>query len=226
MSNATNSNFNLGTAVGTINYDGSFCFSQSNNSLFTGSGNVTITSNLTLGNLNNNSNAATLLGPATGQYKLTLPSTSNTSNTLPYAQNSITIAQNGQASFTPAEFIGVQSFVSDSNGITGPPSLLTNTMMVTFQTFTQANGLIQLFPTTTGTSSGTAIFSKILCVTGMIYNNSQLLSGVTYIGGKVISSDNKTVSLTATQGATVVLGGSVISPAPAGLMVQITIVGN
>lgn len=222
MSNS--SNFIVGSPFGVLNLDGSFSFSQSNNALYTGTGNVTVTSNLTIGNLNNNSNAVSFIGPSTGQYKLTMPSINNTSNTLPYGMNSLTISQNGQASFSPAEFIGVQNFTG-SNGVYSAPTLLTNTMMVTIQTYTQANGLIQVFPTTTGASSGTPVFNKILSVTGLIFNNSQLLSGVTLIAGSSISSDMKTINLSAVQSTSIILGGSTLSPAPSGLSVQVTIIG-
>lgn len=223
MSNSTASNFNVGATTIAINYDGSLGLGTSN-MVLTGSGNMTVGNSVSFAtsNLGSNGPSTTIYGPASGAYKLILPSTSNSSNVLPYVQNTLTIAQNGQATFNPAEFTMVLASLSNA----APPSLLTSTQLVTFKTVTQSNGQIVVYPTSTGTSSGTALFTNaILSVSGLVWNNTSLLSGVTIIAGSVISTDLKTITCTATQSTSIILGGSALSPAPAGLGVTLTVIG-
>jgi len=194
----------------------------SSNTLFTGQGNLYVGSNLTVGTIAGGSNgpAATFQGPTTGLYKLTLPSTSNSSNTLPYVQNSLTISQTGQCSFTPAEFTAVNA--SLSNG--AAPTLLTQTQLVTFLTVTGTNGLITIYPTSTGTSSGTPIFAnKILSVQGLVWANALTLNTATILTG--VSMSTTQIQLLATQSTGIILGGSAINYAPSNLTVTITVIG-
>lgn len=193
----------------------------SSNTLFTGQGNLYVGSNLTVGTIAGGSNgpAATFLGPATGQYRLTLPSTSNGS-TLPYVQNSLTISQTGQCSFTPAEFTAVNA--SLSNG--APPTLLTQTQLETFITVTGTNGLVTIYPTSTGTSSGTPLFAnKILSVQGLVWANALTLNTATILTG--VSMSTTQIQLLATQSTGIILGGSAINYSPSGLTVTVTVIG-
>lgn len=196
----------------------------SSNTLFQGSGNLYVASNLTLSTIAGGSNApsCSFLAPQTGGYKIQMPSTSNNSNILPYVQNSLTVSQSGIGSWAPAEFTAVSA--SLSNGAS--PTLLTNTQLMTFNTVTGAQGIVTVYPTTTGTASGTSMFpNAILSVQGMVWNNTSNISGITLLAGITKSSDNKTINMVACQGTGVVLGGSALNVAPAGLQVSITVIG-
>ena len=194
------------------------------NTLFQGSGNLYVGSNLTLGTIvgGSNSPSCSLLAPQNGAYKIQMPSTSNNSNILPFAQNSLTISQSGVGSWSPAEFTAVSA--SLSNG--AAPTLLTNTQLMTFNCVTGSNGLVTVYPTSTATASGTAVFpNAILSVQGFVWNNTSNISGVTLLAGLNKSSDNKTVTLVATQSTSVLLGGSALTLAPAGLSCSVTVIG-
>lgn len=105
------------------------------------------------------------------------------------------------------------------------PTPFTNAILWQATANTVNGGTVTFNPTTTGTASGTALFSNILNVSATPWNNTASAVAVQVVGGKSISADLRTVVLNVVQGTGVVLGGMSMTFAPAGIAVMCSIVG-
>ena len=85
---------------------------------------------------------------------------------------------------------------------------LLNAKLFTATALTVANGTVTFYPTSTGTSNGTPLFSQITTIQCSPWANTSTATSIPNIAGKYVSSDLSSVVFNVTQGQNVVLGGA------------------
>lgn len=105
------------------------------------------------------------------------------------------------------------------------PTSFTNAILWQATANTVNNGTVTFYPTSTGTATGTAIFSTIVCASANPWNNTTSAIAVQFVGGKTISADLRTVVFNVVQGTNLALGGATTTFAPANIPVMCAIIG-
>lgn len=96
---------------------------------------------------------------------------------------------------------------------------------VCFASAATSGGTATLYATVDGTSTGAAIFSKILHADAQGWVNTATPISVVFTGGKSISSDQRSVSFNVLTGNSIVLGGAPMAVAPNNTQVTAVIWG-
>lgn len=209
----SSNNFNVNSLAVYLPYSAEVGIGTSN-VVNTGPGNLTVGSTVSLLGASNGS--VTLSAPnTTNPYNIKLPNI--TGSNLPYPANTITLNSTGQATFSPAEFTAV---LYSPDGV-APANLVTNTFLYNCWATTNSSGqatanLIN--------SSSNALFSTVTGINALALNKGSNVSSVTLVGGYSLSSDKKTLIVTAVQSTNILLGGSALTTA-SNIPISITVTG-
>lgn len=98
-------------------------------------------------------------------------------------------------------------------------------MKMFFNNAVTSGGVATVYPTTTGTATGTALFSQIFHSDCTAWASSSTAIGSILSAGKTISADLRTVSFNLVGGTGVLLGGTSLAFAPDNTAVSVVIYG-
>lgn len=88
------------------------------------------------------------------------------------------------------------------------------------------NGVATFFPSSDGTSGGTALFTNIFTLQPTSERNTSNAIDVPFYGIKSISADKKTITVNVVNATTLIALGSTLVFAPDGTKVYLIIIGN
>lgn len=180
----------------------------SSNSVVSGQGAVSLASLSLQSTLGATVGTTLKANPLTSNYSLTYPAIV-ASNTLPYAQNTISYTSAGAGIFVPTNF----------NNVWNGSNLLINTQEYV-NTGVTLGGKVS-FPLLKGTGSN--IFNTIYAITTTGQHTSSNVSG--FVSTAVFAQSLSNVIVSAMGNAGSILAGQLLDPVPDGTVVNIQIVG-